>query len=76
MVTVTIENGEFSVHGSFDFGYMGIYHDDEILILHTPAEVREWETANAALEQRLPAERMILLTATLPFTTGTTSEKR
>lgn len=30
MVTVTIENGKFKFHGSFDCGYAGIYHDDMI----------------------------------------------
>ena len=52
MVTVTIEDGKFVIHGSFDFGYMGVYHDDEILILRTPAEVCKWETASAALDTK------------------------
>lgn len=30
MVTVTIENGEFKFHGTFDCGYAGIYRDDMI----------------------------------------------
>lgn len=52
MVTVTIKDGKFVIHGSFDFGYMGIYHDDEIIILRTPAEVRKWKTASAALDTK------------------------
>ena len=30
MVTVTIENGEFKFHGTFDCGYAGLYRDDMI----------------------------------------------
>ena len=30
MVTVTIENGEFKFHGTFDCGYAGLYRDDQI----------------------------------------------
>ena len=30
MVTVTIENGEFKIHGTFDCGYAGLYRDDMI----------------------------------------------
>jgi hypothetical protein len=30
MVTVTIENNEFIFHGTFDCGYAGLYHDDQI----------------------------------------------
>ena len=50
MVQVTVENGKFAVHGSFDFGYMGLYHDVEIYIHRTPDEVRGWDTAGAALD--------------------------
>ena len=30
MVTVTIENGQFRFHGTFDCGYAGLYRDDMI----------------------------------------------
>ena len=30
MVTVTIENGKFRFHGTFDCGYAGLFHDDMI----------------------------------------------
>jgi hypothetical protein len=30
MVTVTIENGEFKIGGTFDCGYAGLYRDDKI----------------------------------------------
>ncbi|SFY10195.1 hypothetical protein SAMN04487832_12819 [Ruminococcus sp. XPD3002] len=43
MVTVTIKDGKFVIHGSFDFGYMGIYHDDEILILRPPRRGAQME---------------------------------
>ena len=43
MVNVYVENGEFKVKGTFDFGYMGFYADDKIEILETTEDIRdEW----------------------------------
>ena len=41
MVTVTIENSEFKLHGTFDCGYAGLYRDDQIFFYGDPDDVRE-----------------------------------
>ena len=43
MVKITAVNGGFKIEGSFDFGYMGLYKDDQIEIIDSCEEVREWD---------------------------------
>ncbi|MBR5371710.1 MAG: hypothetical protein IK130_05800 [Oscillospiraceae bacterium] len=50
MVKVSIADGEFVVRGTFDFGYMGLYHDDEISIMEDVSGIRDWETVSEALD--------------------------
>ncbi|MBR6046195.1 MAG: hypothetical protein IKP47_11225 [Ruminococcus sp.] len=43
MVTVYVENGEFKFRGTFDFGYIGFYRDDQIEMVDTCEDIRdEW----------------------------------
>lgn len=45
MVKVYVENGEFVVKGTFDFGYLGLYKDDQLGINCSCAEIRdEWDS--------------------------------
>ena len=45
MVTVYVENGEFKVKGTFDFGYMGLYKDDQIGVNCDCSDIRdEWDS--------------------------------
>ena len=51
MVKVTAENGGFKVEGTFDFGYIGLYRDDQIEISDSAEEIREeWECVSEALD--------------------------
>jgi hypothetical protein len=50
MVQVKLEQDDFHVYGTFDFGYMGLYHDDDISIMEDVTGIREWETVSEALD--------------------------
>ena len=51
MVQVFANDGYFSVKGTFDFGYIGLYRDEQIEIQEDSDEIRNWdfipETADA-----------------------------
>ncbi len=45
MVTVYVEDGKFKVKGTFDFGYMGLYKDDQISVDCDCSDIRdEWDS--------------------------------
>ena len=43
MIKIKITDGELSINGEFNFGYMGIYKDEQISIYDDVSEIREWE---------------------------------
>ncbi len=49
MITISCTKNEFTVQGTFDMGYMGIYADEQIHILAKNDEVRRWRSVTAAL---------------------------
>ena len=52
MVTVYVENGQFKVKGTFDFGYIGLYKDDQISIDADCSDIRdEWDSVYEMTEK-------------------------
>lgn len=53
MVKVYVENGFFKVKGTFDFGYIGLYKDDQISVDCTCANIRhEWDSVYEMTKER------------------------
>ncbi|MEE5991745.1 MAG: hypothetical protein V3G42_00740 [Oscillospiraceae bacterium] len=50
MLKVTIENGDFVMKGTFDFGYIGTFRDSQIEIGDDLEEVRDWEIVTDSLD--------------------------
>ena len=45
MVKVYVEDGQFKVKGTFDFGYIGLYKDDQISVDCDCSDIRdEWDS--------------------------------
>ena len=52
MVTVYVEDGQFKVKGTFDFGYIGLYKDDQISIDADCSDIRdEWDSVYEMTEK-------------------------
>ena len=43
MIDVKINDGKFEISGTFDFGYMGTYKDEQISFYSEVEEVKEWD---------------------------------
>lgn len=43
MIDIKIINGEIKITGTFDFGYMGIYKENQINIYSDMQEIRSWD---------------------------------
>lgn len=50
MITISCKDDGFTVQGTFDMGYMGLYSDGQIQILDKNEEVRQWDIVTAALD--------------------------
>ena len=42
MVKVYVEDGQFKVKGTFDFGYIGLYKDDQISVDCDCSDIYDW----------------------------------
>lgn len=43
MIKIEITDGELSIRGKFNLGYMGIYKDEQISIYDDVSEIRKWD---------------------------------
>ncbi len=50
MINISIADDVLSISGSFDFGYIGIYKDDQICILDNLDEIKEWDIVSKGLD--------------------------
>ena len=50
MIKIKVINGELKISGTFDFGYMGIYKDNQINIYSDLQEIRDWDIITSKLD--------------------------
>ena len=50
MVKVFADGGSFRVEGKFDFGYIGLYQDEQIEIQEDYGEIKSWDFVSEALD--------------------------
>lgn len=50
MIKIKVINGEIKINGTFDFGYMGVYKDDQISIYSNLQEIKNWDIITSRLD--------------------------
>lgn len=50
MIKIKVINGEIKINGTFDFGYMGVYKDDQIGIYSDLEEIKTWSIITSRLD--------------------------
>lgn len=50
MIEIKVVSGEIKISGTFDFGYMGVYKDDQISIYSNLEEIKTWDIVTSRLD--------------------------
>lgn len=58
-ININLEDGELVVTGSFNFGYIGTFTDEEIEIIDTLEEIREWDIVEDNLDEDCTDDELI-----------------
>ena len=58
MIKIKITDGELSINGEFNFGYMGIYKDEQISIYDDVSEIREWEIVESHFDSDFTDDKL------------------
>ncbi|MCM1384005.1 MAG: hypothetical protein NC243_05575 [Lachnoclostridium sp.] len=61
MIKINLNDDELQVMGTFDFGYIGKFKDDEISIVDTIDEIRDWELVCDNLSEDCSDEEIVEL---------------
>ena len=59
MIKIYLEDDELKVSGSIDLGYIGVFEDEEIEILDSLEEIREWDIVEENLDPDCTDDELI-----------------